>query len=275
MLDPDNRSMLDPEELAWLDEQMRGGFRHLLVGTSLPFLLSPGLHHLEAWDEALVEGTWGRRGVRFGEWLRQTVDLEHWGAFQHGFGEVAEMALSVAYGERGPAPESVTFLSGDVHHSYVSEVSRVEGRSGPRSRIVQAVCSPIRNPLARSMRFATAFLSYGLAGPMGAVAARSAHVPEPPFRWGLVKGPWFDNNIAVLEDQPSEGLRLAWYTGVVEDGDHENPRLSEVSSVTITPGPPARRDRLGGPVLGRVVSRVSRSVERRRRRSAGGSPPPR
>ncbi|HEX6874499.1 MAG TPA: alkaline phosphatase D family protein [Nocardioidaceae bacterium] len=275
VLDPDNRSMLDPEELAWLDEQMRGGFRHLLVGTSLPFLLSPGLHHLEAWDEALVEGTWGRRGVRFGEWLRQTVDLEHWGAFQHGFGEVAEMALSVAYGERGPAPESVTFLSGDVHHSYVSEVSRVEGRSGPRSRIVQAVCSPIRNPLARSMRFATAFLSYGLAGPMGAVAARSAHVPEPPFRWGLVKGPWFDNNIAVLEDQPSEGLRLAWYTGVVEDGDHENPRLSEVSSVTITPGPPARRDRLGGPVLGRVVSRVSRSVERRRRRSAGGSPPPR
>ena len=275
VLDPDNRSMLDPEELAWLDEQMRGGFRHLLVGTSLPFLLSPGLHHLEAWDEALVEGTWGRRGVRFGEWLRQTVDLEHWGAFQHGFGEVAEMALSVAYGERGPAPESVTFLSGDVHHSYVSEVSRVEGRSGPRSRIVQAVCSPIRNPLPRSMRFATAFLSYGLAGPMGAVAARSTHVPEPPFRWGLVKGPWFDNNIAVLEDQPSEGLRLAWYTGVVEDGDHENPRLSEVSSVTITPGPPARRDRLGGPVLGRVVSRVSRSVERRRRRSAGGSPPPR
>lgn len=140
---------------------------------------------------------------------------------------------------------------------------------------MQAVCSPIRNPLPRSMRFATAFLSYGLAGPMGAVAARSAHVPEPPFRWGLVKGPWFDNNIAVLEDQPSEGLRLAWYTGVVEDGEHENPRLSEVSSVTITPGPPARRDRLGGPVLGRVVSRVSRSVERRRRRSAGGSPPPR
>ena len=35
------------------------------------------------------------------------------------------MALSVAYGERGPAPDSVTFLSGDVHHSYVSEVRRV------------------------------------------------------------------------------------------------------------------------------------------------------
>ena len=280
VLDPENRSMLDPEELEWLDQQMQGGFRHLLVGTSLPFLLSPGLHHLEAWDEALVGGAWGSRGARFGEWMRQTVDLEHWGAFQHGFAEVAEMALSVAYGERGPAPDTVTFLSGDVHHSYVSEVSKVstEGgghRTGPRSRIVQAVCSPIRNPLPRSMRFATAFLSYGLAGPMGAVAARSAHVPDAPFTWGLIKGPWFDNNLALLEDKGPEGLHMSWWTGVVEDGNHENPRLDEVSSVLVSPGEPARRDRLGGPVVGRVVSRVSRSVERRRRRRAGRSPRPR
>lgn len=277
VLDPENRSMLDPEELAWLDEQMQGGFRHLLVGTSLPLLLSPGLHHLEAWDEALVEGAWGRRGARFGEWLRQTVDLEHWAAFQHGFKEVATMALEVAYGERGPAPDTVTFLSGDVHHSYVSEVRRVHGRastSGRRSRIVQAVCSPIRNPLPRSMRFATAFLSYGLAGPMGAVAARSAHVPDPPFTWGLLRGPWFDNNLALLEDRGDDGLALSWWTGVVEDGDHEHPALSEVASMTVRPGPPAHRNRLAGPVTGRLVSRVSRSVARRRRR-AGRSPRPR
>jgi hypothetical protein len=255
VLDPAHRSMLDPEELAWLDQQMRGGFRHLLVGTSLPFLLSPGLHHFEAWDEALVAGAWGPRGSRFGEWLRQTVDLEHWAAFQHGFAEVAEMALSVANGERGPAPDTVTFLSGDVHHSYVSEVTRVEGRSGPRSRIVQAVCSPIRNPLPRVMRYATAVLSYGLAGPMGAVAARSAHVPDPPFQWELVEGPWYDNNLAVLEDRGAEGLALTWYTGVVEGGDHEHPRLEEVASVDVSP--------------------VSRSAGRRRRRRGARSRRPR
>ncbi|HEX6248880.1 MAG TPA: alkaline phosphatase D family protein [Nocardioidaceae bacterium] len=266
VLEPEDRSMLDPEELAWLDEQMVGGFRHLLVGTSLPFLLSPGLHHLEAWDEALVEGAWGDRGARFGEWLRQIVDLEHWGAFQHGFGEVAQLALSVAYGERGPAPDTVTFLSGDVHHSYVSEVRKVPGRGGRRSRIVQAVCSPIRNPLPRSMRFATAFLSYGLAGPMGAVAARSAHVPEPPFTWGLLRGPWFDNNLAVLEDRGPEGLGLTWWTGVVEGGDHDHPSLEEVASVTVRPGRPAHRNRLGGPVTGRVLNRASRFVAHRRRR---------
>ena len=279
VLDPENRSMLDPEELAWLDDQMQGGFRHLLVGTSLPFLLSPGLHHLEAWDEALVEGAWGERGAKSGEWLRQIVDLEHWAAFQHGFAEVAEMALAVAYGERGPAPDTVTFLSGDVHHSYVSEVRQVatastDGgrRTGQRSRIVQAVCSPIRNPLPRAMRFATAILSYGLAGPMGAVAAKSAHVPEPPFSWGLLRGPWFDNNLAVLEDKGPEGLALSWWTGEVEHGDHENPVLEEVASVVVRPGPPARRERLGGPVMGRAVSRVSRYVTRRRRHRAARSP---
>jgi hypothetical protein len=275
VLDPDERSMLDPEELAWLDHKMKGGFRHLLVGTSLPFLLPPGLHHLEAWDEALVEGAWGDRGARAGEFIRQTVDLEHWAAFQHGFGEVAQMALEVAYGERGPAPDTVTFLSGDVHHSYVSEVHRVHGRSGPRSRIVQAVCSPIRNPLPRVMRFATAVLSYGLAGPMGAVAARSAHVPDPPFTWGLLRGPWFDNNLAVLEDKGVDGLAMAWYTGVVEDGDHEHPRLDEVASVVVEPGRPRHRHRLGGPVLGPALTRASRFVERRRRHRAEGSPRPR
>jgi hypothetical protein len=278
VLDPDNRSMLDPEELAWLDEHMRGGFRHLLVGTSLPFLLSPGLHHLEAWDEALVGGAWGRLGSRFGEWLRQTVDLEHWAAFQHGFAEVAEMALSVAHGERGPAPETVTFLSGDVHHSYISEVRHVRGRQGSRSRVLQAVCSPIRNPLPRSMRFATAVLSYGLAGPMGALAGKSAHVPDPPFTWGLLKGPWFDNNLGVFEDGP-DGLAMSWYTGVVSDGDHALPRLEEVASVRIDGSrqpavretTPARLLRMGREAL----SRAWRFAEHRRPRRGGRSRRPR
>jgi hypothetical protein len=232
VLDPENRSILDEEEMTWLDDQMQGGFRHLLVGTSLPFLLSPGLHYLEAWNEALVGGAWGSWGARFGEKLRQTVDLEHWAAFQRGFQAVAQMAVEVADGSRGPAPATVTFLSGDVHHSYVSEVRRSSG-----SRIIQAVCSPIRNPLPRYMRFATAFLSYGLAGPMGALVARSAKVPGAPFRWRNMRGPWFDNNLAVLE-QTSQGLAMSWHTGVVEGGDHQHPRLEEVADVLIRPRQP-------------------------------------
>jgi hypothetical protein len=228
-LAPDNRSLLDDVETAWLDDQMRGGFRHLLVATSLPFMLPMGLHHVEAWDEAVSEGAWGKRAARAGEKLRRALDLEHWGAFQTSFQKMAAMAADVADGKRGPAPETVTFLSGDVHFSYVSEVRRSSG-----SRIVQAVCSPIRNPLPRIMRSFSAILSYGLGEAAGSLAARSAKVPDPPFRWSGVKGPWFDNNLACLEVAP-EGLKLWWQTGVVKDGDHLNPRLERVASVTVAP----------------------------------------
>ncbi|WP_406635600.1 alkaline phosphatase D family protein [Pseudarthrobacter quantipunctorum] len=227
-LDPNHRALLDKAEMAWLDARMRGGFRHLLVATSLPFLLPMGLHHLEAWDEAVSEGAWGRLPARLGEKLRQAADLEHWGAFQESFRRVAAMAKEVADGGRGPAPDSVTFLSGDVHFSYVSEVERTAG-----SRIIQAVCSPIRNPLPRLMRSFGAVMSYGLATPIGALAARSAKVPDPPFRWSGIKGPWFDNNLACLEVVP-EGLKLWWQRGVVEGGDNLNPRLERVAEITVT-----------------------------------------
>ncbi|WP_427116098.1 alkaline phosphatase D family protein [Pseudarthrobacter scleromae] len=236
-LDPDHRALLDDAEMDWLDARMRGGFRHLLVATSLPFLLPMGLHHLEAWDEAVSEGAWGKIPARFGEKLRQAVDLEHWGAFQESFRRVAGMAEDVADGGRGPAPDSITFLSGDVHFSYVSEVERTAG-----SRIIQAVCSPIRNPLPRVMRSFGAVMSYGLATPIGALAARSAKVPDPPFRWSGIKGPWFDNNLACLEVVP-EGLKLWWQRGVVEGGDNLNPRLERVAEITVASrkaGSPAR-----------------------------------
>ncbi len=276
VLEPGHRSMIDPGELEWLSERMQGGVKHLLIGTSIPFLLSPGLHHLEAWNEALVGEAWGKLGARFGEKLRQGVDLEHWAAFQNGFHEVAELALSVAYGERGPAPDTVTFLSGDVHHSYVSEVDKVrdEQRTGDRSRIVQAVCSPIRNPLPRVMRFATAVLSYGLAGPMGALAAKSVHVPDPPFTWRSVRGPWFDNNLALLE-VTERGLAMSWHTGVVVDGQHENPRLETVATVLIKPGRGSRARHPARAVAERLLSLVSRLSGRRGRGRAGRSRRPR
>ena len=226
-LEPETRALLDDDEMAWLDGRMRGGFRHLLVATSLPFLLPMGLHHVESWNEAISEGAWGKLPARLGEKLRQAVDLEHWGAFQKSFQDVAAMAAGVADGNRGTSPETVTFLSGDVHFSYVAEVERSSG-----SRIIQAVCSPIRNPLPRLMRYFGAVMAYGLASPVGALVARSARVPNPPFRWKRVAGPWFTNNLATLEVVP-EGLKLWWQTGVVEDGDELHPRLETVASLTV------------------------------------------
>ncbi len=178
----------------------------------------------------------GHARCRAGREAAEPVDLEHWAAFQEGFQTVAAMALEVARGVRGRAPSTVTFLSGDVHHSYVSEARTThraaKGQPPLQSRIVQAVCSPIRNPLPRRMRFATAALSYGIAGPLGHLVARSAKVPKAPVRWRLLKGPWFDNNLATLEIRP-EGLRLWWARGEVQDGRHDRPALVEVASLDI------------------------------------------
>ena len=235
VLEKDDRQMLDAGEMAWLDEQMTGDVDHLFVATSLPFLLPPGLQHLEAFSEALAAGAWGRRPARAGEALRQAADLEHWGAFQESFRAVAEMAVQVAAGQRGRAPRTVTFLSGDVHHSYVSEVTRL-AKGDPRrlrSRVLQVVCSPIRNPLPRSMRFATAALSYGVAGVTGRLASRSTHVPDPPFRWKRVRGPWFDNNLATAEVTDT-GMRLWWARGEVDGDRQDRPSLVTVCDVRIS-----------------------------------------
>ncbi|GAA1146604.1 alkaline phosphatase D family protein [Ornithinicoccus hortensis] len=251
-LEPGRRSMLDEAEMAWLDEQVRGDCSHLVIGTSLPYLLPQGLHHLESWNEAVVDGGWGRRLVGVGERLRTAFDLEHWGAFTDGFERVGRMVQEVADGQRGAAPGSVLFLSGDVHHSYISEVDRSGG-----SRVLQLVCSPIRNPLPRVLRTATAVLARGIARPAARGLARSAGVARPPFAWHTVAGPWFDNNIALLRVE-QDRLSTSWLTGEVRHGDHDHPILQVAADVELdvpVPGPGALA---GDPAVAHVHGRQQR-----------------
>jgi hypothetical protein len=235
-LDPEHRALVDEDESAWLDERMRGGFRHLLVGTSLPFLLPTGLHNLEAWNEATAEGAWGARIAAAAEKLRQALDLEHWAAFQSSFRRLAQLATEVADGLRGPAPETITFLSGDVHYSYLAEVQRTSG-----SRIIQAVCSPIRNPLALQLRSFSAVLSYAIANPPSELLARSAGVSAAPFRWRGIKGPWFENCLASVAESPN-GLRLRWISGTVQTPE-STPTVKTIADVTLTRRTGAKRRR--------------------------------
>ena len=151
VLDPGSRSMLDEEEWDWVAEHMTGDFDHVLVATSLPWLLAPGMHWLEAWNEAVCDGAWGGVAARLGEKLRRGVDLEHWAAFQESFARLAELQRQVAAGERGEPPAAIVTLSGDVHHAYLSEVAFPRA-AGVRSAVYQAVCSPMRNPLDASER---------------------------------------------------------------------------------------------------------------------------
>jgi hypothetical protein len=231
VLEPDRRSILDDAEMSWLDEQLRGDVDHLFIGTSLPFLLAQGIHDLEAINEAMSTGAWGPRLANVGERMRRGLDLEHWAAFQEGFARVLEMVVEVAQGKRGKPPGTITFLSGDVHNSYVTEIDRDQLGAGA-SRIVQAVCSPIRNPLPRSVRVGQAFLAKGLNRPLQFLVSRTEKVPTAPYNWTVTEGPWFDNNLATLEVR-GRGLVLRWDSGVVRGEAFDEPELRRVSRVVI------------------------------------------
>jgi hypothetical protein len=202
VLEEGNRSMLDAKEWAWIEDKAAGDFDHFLFGTSLPVILSPGLHHLEAWNEAVCRGAWGRLAARLGESVRQILDLEHWAAFHDSFEDLAKLLRSVASGERGRPPASVSILSGDVHHGYLAEISFGDG-----APVYQAVGSPLRNPLGLPERLG---LGAGWTGPgerIGKTLARLAGVTEPALNWRLMHDrPWFSNHVSTLKIRGREAV---------------------------------------------------------------------
>jgi hypothetical protein len=225
VLEEGKRSMLDEHEWKWVEEQLTGDFDHLLVATSLPWLLGPGMHYAEAWSEAVAGGAWGPAFAPLAEKARQTADLEHWAAFQESFARLGELLRSVGAGERGPAPASVVVLSGDVHHAYLYEVAFRRG-SGVQSNVYQAVCSPYRNPLESKERNVIRIgMSRGLEAFTRALA-RSAGVADPDVRWRMIgDGPWFDNQVASLE---IEGRRIAMRLDKAVPVDTSSARLDRV-----------------------------------------------
>ena len=185
VLEEGKRSMLDEHEWEWLADHLTGDFDHLLVATSLPWLLGPGMHYTEAWSEAVAGGAWGPGFARLAERARQAGDLEHWAAFQSSFDRLTDLLRAVAAGELGAAPASIVVLSGDVHHAYLFEVAFPRA-AGVSSHVYQAVCSPYRNPLERRER---RVIRLGMSRPFAAVMrglAAAAGVDDPAVRWRMV-----------------------------------------------------------------------------------------
>jgi hypothetical protein len=222
VLDEGKRSMLDAEEWAWIEEKASGDFDHLLFGTSLPFLLSPGLHHLEAWNEAVCGGAWGRPAANLGEYIRQALDLEHWSAFHDSFAGLVRLLRAIGAGERsnGHPPASMVVLSGDVHHGYLAEIDLGDG---VKSAIYQSVGSPLRNPLGLPERLALGAGWTKTGGLVGKTLARLAGVEEPSVSWRLTHDePWFENHISTLELRGREATLRVEKTN---PEDEREPRL--------------------------------------------------
>jgi hypothetical protein len=186
------RSMVSKEEFAWITEQADGDYDHLLIGTSLPWLLARALHDLEAWDEVLCDGGRGKLLARFGEWLRRAADLEHWASFRKSFDALGELIASV--GRRENAPASICVLSGDVHHAYIAEA---HFDAPLRSKVYQLVCSPLHNYVPAAMKLAfRIFWSRVVERSLRVVLRVVAKVPPASVSWTRLEGPFFGNELA-------------------------------------------------------------------------------
>ena len=114
------REMVDEEEWDWIVDHSRGAFDHLVIASTLPVFMPAGIHHLEAWNEAVCHGRWGKVAARLAERLRRGVDLEHWAAFGESFDRLCGWLRSVATGEAGTTPPaSIVLLGGDVHMKHL------------------------------------------------------------------------------------------------------------------------------------------------------------
>jgi hypothetical protein len=208
VLTRERRSIFDDEVWEWIVEHCEGEFDHLLIATTVPFLLSPGFDRLEAWNERLCDGAWGGLLARASEKFRRTVDFDHWGSFQFSFQRLRQLLEEVGSGQRGKAPATITVLSGDVHHAYLAEMG-FRPEAEVHSAVTQAVCSPYRNPLDEKER---RVVRAGFSRPFIAFArglARLAGAPEPGMGWRTVEGPYFDNQVATIHlDGRHASIRL-------------------------------------------------------------------
>jgi hypothetical protein len=201
ILEPKHRSMLSEAEFSWVEEQTRGTYDHLLVGTSLPWLLARALHDVESWNEVLTAGKRGPRVARWAESFRRAADLEHWAAFRESFDRLAALFASIGRGERvdegGSPPATVCVLSGDVHHAYAAQADY--GDSSVRTKVYQLTCSPVHNYVPRMMKVAFRVSWTRLAERITRfLLTRVAKLPPQPLNWSRLAGPYYGNEIATL-----------------------------------------------------------------------------
>ena len=224
VLDEGRRSMIDAGEWAWIEDKATGGFDHLLLGTSLPVLLGPGMHHLEAWNEAVCAGAWGERAKGMGETIRRSQDLDQWASFHDSFVALTGLIQHVATGRKGDAPSSITILSGDVHHGYLAEAS-FDGTDS-KSRVHQAVCSPLRNALPGEKSRLQEVAWTRPATLAARLLSRLAGIEVPNLTWRLTHDyPWFENHVATLQ-LDGRSARIFFEKAILEDS--REPGLQEI-----------------------------------------------
>lgn len=182
------RSMVGDGEFEWIEENATGDFDHLLIGSSLPWLMPHAISYLQTLNEVACRQP-GWRG-RLGEKLRQSGDLEHWPSFRASSDRLAKLVRRIADTDTA----TVSVLSGDVHHGYAAKVTFP---TPVRAAVYQLVCSPVHNMLPWYVK-PFFFLSWRRS--LAAVLRRRMlrKVDPLPVDWEKVGGPWLGNMVATL-----------------------------------------------------------------------------
>lgn len=218
------RLMVGQKEFDWIEANAAGDYDHLLIGSSLPWLMPHAVSHLQSLNERAA-GLPGRRG-RLGEKLRQAADLEHWPAFRASFEQLA--ALIHRLGSGPNAPSTICVLSGDVHHSYAA---LAEYERPTNSQVLQLVCSPVHNDPPKVFHAMFSLLwARPLASALRWLADRRGISPDP-VQWRKVSGPHFGNSIASL-DIAGRSSRFTLETAYPDEG------LTKVTELDLNPPRP-------------------------------------
>lgn len=232
ILDAGRRSMLSNSEFEWITDQLTGDYDHLLIGTSLPWLLPRAFHDIETWNELLCDGHRGRAVAAVSEKIRRAGDFEHWAAFRESFERLALLIRDIGQGryaaESGGPPATVCVLSGDVHHAYIA---RPDYGDEVTSAVYQLTCSPLHNhvPVAVQLAFRGAWSRFAEKTTrvlLGVVA----RVPRPIVEWTRVAGPYFGNDLMTLKLTGRHAEVVLQQAGPAS----EPARLAEVTRLTLS-----------------------------------------
>jgi hypothetical protein len=213
VLSEQHREMLDGEEFDWVEAALRRAaaedVEHLVIGTSLPWLLPHAIHHIERWNETLNARHEGRLLGRLAEALRRAADLEHWAAFGASFERLGAALVALGRGEHGTPPSTALVLSGDVHHAYAAELVHPGGMS---TRVHQLTVSPLHNQAPHPIRVGFRIGWSRWARTLMSGVARLARVRRSELKWRKNAGPFFGNELGELVLSGREARFLLWAT---------------------------------------------------------------
>jgi hypothetical protein len=192
------RSMVSDAEFEWIEENANGDFDHLLIGSSLPWLMPYTISHIQSLNEVAARRS-GWRG-RLAEKLRQGADLEHWPSFRASSDRLARLVKRIAQTDTA----TISVLSGDVHHGYAAKAYFPEP---VKASVYQLVCSPLRNKLPGFMK---PFFFVAWWKPLASVLRwRLMKKADPlPVDWEKVAGPYIGNMVGTVRTSGREAHML-------------------------------------------------------------------